>query len=384
LNNQTQRENELCLARNFGMGPLALQARFTRELIPIEDVLRQVEEEEEKEKNYPSSSSSAASSSSHAKSVLRRDNFRLGKIPSSQPALGPYTTIHAQQQHSSVAWLGASVPHSLIQEFLLLHRMDMDNSHHYHNHHHTTIDLTSTSDINEMSILDAGCGVGAALWYLLPPLTNRRQVQKFSYHGIALSTAEIHFAREMVQRQRMQHVNIFFEPRSYDDYLPRNTYHMVLAIESLAFSPNLTYTLTNLVSTLRPGGILVVADEFLVAAISLSTELVQSMRTIRGAPSLSTVEHVVSIMEQKLDCSLEAMQEYGIDYQFDGYHTWVPPEEVPVWGWMFHPPLPGHKRKLYQLRQQQEHLYRSFRARKVDDEQGRTSHTILFFRKEEN
>jgi hypothetical protein len=31
------------------------------------------------------------------------------------------------------------------------------------------------------------------------------------------------------------------------------------------------------------------------------------------------------------------MQEYGINYQFDGYHAWVPPEEVPVWGRIFYP-----------------------------------------------
>jgi hypothetical protein len=46
--------------------------------------------------------------------------------------------------------------------------------------------------------------------------------------------------------------------------------------------------------------------------------------------------------------------------------------------------LPGLKRKLYQLWQHQDYLYRHFGTRKVDDKQGRTSHTILFFHKEEN
>ena len=319
LNDHCRHYNEECLSRKFGSGPLALQARFSRQLVPIEDVLDD-------------------------NTLIRRDNFRLGKIPRSQPALpmNPATNSSIRPH----GWLGASVPSLILGDII-------------------------DKNADEITVLDAGCGVGGSLWYFFPD-----DSVKFSYHGIALSQAEVHFAREFVRRRGMEHENIFFEQRSFDEFLPRNTYRVVLAMESLSYSPNLEDTISNLVSTIQPGGIMVVADEFAV------TPATDEMREVRRAPSMNTLSHFVSLME-KNGLSLRAVREYGIEFQFEGYHTWVPQDEVPLWGWLFYPLLPGRSRRLHQLRADQEDLYRSFRARKADDEAGRTSHAMLLFYKDE-
>eukprot|EP00977_Amphora_coffeiformis_P018245 scaffold6331_cov152-Amphora_coffeaeformis.AAC.11 len=308
-----------CLTRKFGEGPLALQARFTRNLVPIEDVLDDT-------------------------TSTKRELFRLGKIPHSEPALEnmAFLTGGAGKER-----LGKSVP-------LLTMGDPFENA-----------DLTA---FREISVLDIGCGVGAALYFLLPANT-----ELFNYHGIALSHAEVHFAREMARRQGLEKARVFFEQRSFDEILPRLSYNLIVALESLSFSPNLENTMANLMSALQPGGILLVSDEFVLPGHESS---VSAMAAARRAPSFNSILHYATLMEE-YGCQVQYVREYGMEFQFEGYPSWVPREVVSLRGWFFNPWLPGRAKRLYQLRKGQEDFYRAIRQKKVDEKAGRTSYALI-------
>ena len=306
--------NEDCLRRKFGHGALALQARFSRQLIPVEDVLDDT-------------------------TILRRDQFHLGKIPRSQSALPEFSSSRPYQ------WMGASAPLAALGD-------------------------PFDGKVVEWNVLDVGCGVGGTLWHLLPD-----DRTSFSYHGIALSRAEIFFAKEMVRRQGLQHEQkIQFRQQNFDDPLPRHAYNLMIAVESLSFSPNLENTIANLVSALKPGGVMVVADEFALPPVALSLGIA------RRAPSMHTFLHYSNLMDMH-GCKLKYIREYGLEYQMEGYHTYVPQEEVHYLGKLFYPWLPGRSGRLYQLRKDQDDLYKSFRHRKADESAGRTSYAMIVCRK---
>ena len=320
---ETCRNNkEECLRRKFGHGPLSLQARFSRQLIPVEDVLDDT-------------------------TILRRDQFHLGKIPRSQSALSEISSTSSSTTRP-YQWLGLSA-------FLMAMESPFERG------------ITG-----EWNVLDVGCGVGGALWHLLPDGDR----QSFSYHGISLSRAEIFFAEEMVRRQGLQHEKIRFDQQSFDEPLPRNTYNAIIAMESLSFSPNLENTIANLMPSLKPGGYFIIADEF-VSTLPVAL----SLGIARKAPSMHTFLHFADVLSMH-GCDLQFIREYGLEFQLEGYHTYVAQEEIPVWGFLFYPWLPGRSRRLYQLRKDQDDLYKSFRLRKVDESAGLTSYAMIVCRKE--
>ena len=319
LQEKCRHNGEECLARKFGEGPLALQARFTRNLIPVEDVLND-------------------------KTSTKRELFRLGKIPHSEPALENMAFLSSG---TGKEWLGKSVP-------LVTMGDPFENN--------------NSTLVREISVLDVGCGVGAALYYLIPANT-----EFFNYHGITLSHAEVHFAREIARRHGVENDRVLFEQRNYDERLARRSYDLILAIESLSFSPNLENTIANLVSMLQPGGVLTVGDEFVLPRHKSSMD---AMRAARRAPSFDSILHYTALME-KYGCHVQYVREYGMEFQFEGYPSWMPQDGGSLWGWLFYPWLPGSAKRLYQLRRDQDDLYRAIRWKKADEKAGRTSFALI-------
>jgi cyclopropane fatty-acyl-phospholipid synthase-like methyltransferase len=101
-------------------------------------------------------------------------------------------------------------------------------------------------------ILDAGCGFGGTIFHW--------QVRAGgTYDGLTLSRVQLDVARREAQRRALGHV-CRFHLRSYDQPVDAE-YDVVVAVESLIHSPDLTGTVANLRRGLRPGGTLAILDD---------------------------------------------------------------------------------------------------------------------------
>ena len=108
-------------------------------------------------------------------------------------------------------------------------------------------------EFKNQHILDAGCGVGYGSLYLAEHL-------KAKVTGISVSNSEIIRAKKNAYASKTKLVA--FECKSYDD-LPKNTYDVIIAVESIKHTLHLNKTLQSCISALKQGGKLVVIDDFL-------------------------------------------------------------------------------------------------------------------------
>lgn len=139
-------------------------------------------------------------------------------------------------------------------------------------------------------LLDVGSGLSGTLFSLMrtdvPP-------QGWSYHGISLSRPEVHRARQLVEIHQVAAVaevaEVAIEQGSFDDPLPLGVYDFAVALESLAYSRNLTRTLLNLAGSLKPDGVLVVVDD-VVSPWAGDDDGVQRMADMTAKASLVTHE----------------------------------------------------------------------------------------------
>jgi SAM-dependent methyltransferase len=101
-------------------------------------------------------------------------------------------------------------------------------------------------------VLDAGCGFGGTIFHWQPRIGGR-------YEGVTLSRVQLAVAEREARRRGIAHI-CRFRLQSYDEPLGHD-FDAVVAIESLIHSPDLDHTLSNLASTLRPGGVLLMLDD---------------------------------------------------------------------------------------------------------------------------
>lgn len=102
-------------------------------------------------------------------------------------------------------------------------------------------------------IFDAGCGLGGtALW-----LAARFGA---TAEGATLSARQVEFANAEAARRGLAD-RCRFRMASYDDALPDRRYDLIVAVESLAHSPDPAASLANLARALAPGGRIVVVDD---------------------------------------------------------------------------------------------------------------------------
>lgn len=145
-----------------------------------------------------------------------------------------------------------------------------------------------------ISMLDCGCGIGGTLYSMLYDLS--RPAKHFRYHGIALSAPEIYQAKQYVTLHELDtpeaaentNSEIVLEQRDYDDPLPPQSYSVIVALESLAYSPDLANTINNLVSALSKGGLLIITEDILAPWVSEKSA--NELRNALGTPSLRTFE----------------------------------------------------------------------------------------------
>jgi SAM-dependent methyltransferase len=127
-------------------------------------------------------------------------------------------------------------------------------------------------------VLDAGCGLGGTIHFLAPRLGG-------SYLGLTLSHGQASAATRLAETL---HEPVQILVRSYDDP-PEGPYDVIVAIESLAHSPDPEKTLSALARVAAPGAILVIADDMPRPEAAKSADLAR-FKSGWQCPKLWTVE----------------------------------------------------------------------------------------------
>ena len=116
--------------------------------------------------------------------------------------------------------------------------------------------LAAIAPMSEPRAIDAGCGLGATVFYLRARIGG-------CYDGLTLSSTQRTRAAKEAKRRGIADT-CRFHMRSYDgdldDLVPGGA-DLVIAIESLAHSPDPACTIVHLARVLRPEGCLVVVDD---------------------------------------------------------------------------------------------------------------------------
>ncbi len=216
--------------------------------------------------------------------VLRSLYMPLSEINNPRMSSSKILWPHRRQsssarQQSPVQWLGESIVNRLIRE--------------------TVHDYISSS--TSISMLDVGCGVGGTLYAMLdgenPPL------QPFRYHGIAISTPEIYQAKQFLSwhgldspaAKERTNSEILFEKRDFDTPFPLQSFSVIVAVESLSYSPDVLHTLHLLVKSLQKDGLLLIVDD--MVAPWVSEERAEELRSALGKPSLKTYQQWVDMIQ---------------------------------------------------------------------------------------
>jgi len=107
---------------------------------------------------------------------------------------------------------------------------------------------------NNLTVLDAGCGVGSTLVFLAKKHPN------FQLYGVTLAPAEVQFARELSKERNLLNTEVL--ERTYNDTkFPNEYFDCVYALESFCYSDDIRKTIEEMNRILKPrGGKLIILD----------------------------------------------------------------------------------------------------------------------------
>jgi len=112
--------------------------------------------------------------------------------------------------------------------------------------------VESLPPMSSPRVLDAGCGLGGTLLHLASRLGGKLT-------GLTLSEQQAHVGRAAAVRAGLGD-RIDIQVRSYDSP-PEQHFDLIVAIESLAHSPDPARSVRALASRLAPGGIMAIVDD---------------------------------------------------------------------------------------------------------------------------
>lgn len=152
--------------------------------------------------------------------------------------------------------------------------------------------LAALGGVHVPHVIDAGCGLGGTTFWLMRRLGGR-------YDGLTLSASQRERA-ERASRRLGVSGSCRFHLRSFDDDLspvaPEGA-DLVIAIESLAHSPDPARTIANLARVLRPGGRLAVVDDVPADALPDDDPDFLGFRQGWHAPRIARRESIVRAFE---------------------------------------------------------------------------------------
>lgn len=129
-------------------------------------------------------------------------------------------------------------------------------------------------------VLDAGCGTGNTLF----KLTKYNQVSGL---GISLSQKEIDFAEEYARKANLTH-KVVFKKQSFEKPL-ESKFDKIIAIESIKHSNSIGKVINYLIEATNDGGIIVIADDFLLE----NSDLVEEHRKLWNVPGFCKLENTL-------------------------------------------------------------------------------------------
>jgi SAM-dependent methyltransferase len=124
--------------------------------------------------------------------------------------------------------------------------------------------LESLPPLDAPRVLDAGCGFGGTMIDLATRLGGQ-------YTGLTLSAHQAHIGRRAIARMGLD-TRVAIRVCSYESP-PEGEFDLILAIESLAHSPDPRASLTALASRLAPRGLIVIVDDVPAAGAAGTPEL---------------------------------------------------------------------------------------------------------------
>ncbi|VEU45089.1 unnamed protein product [Pseudo-nitzschia multistriata] len=221
-----------------------------------------------------------------------------------------------------------------------------------HKHRHQKKGESNPNDqhTNEMKLLDVGSGVAGTLFSLCAP---EFPFSNWSYHGIAISQPEVRRAKQLLATAVRPALlsetsaaggseglafpsgtpltNVTIRQASFDDPLPPNEYTAMVAVESLAHSNNITKTLVNLASSLKPKGTLVVIEDVVAPWVQATgrNETAGGARDNDQSPSSgSSAGYLRSMADLSAKPSLKTHEEWLGAFSSAGLVLHRPPRDL--------------------------------------------------------
>lgn len=102
-------------------------------------------------------------------------------------------------------------------------------------------------DVKSKKVLEIGCGSGHSLLYL----ANKGADELW---GLDLSTSQIEAAQDLLLEKNKFKANLFISPMEQNPGIPEDYFDMVYSIYALGWTTNLSKTLSNVFTYLKPGG----------------------------------------------------------------------------------------------------------------------------------
>ncbi|KAG7371039.1 methyltransferase domain containing protein [Nitzschia inconspicua] len=148
---------------------------------------------------------------------------------------------------SAIRWLGDSLINRLVRNAIS-----------------TAIKQEAVGKAERFSLLDAGSGLSGLLFSLLD-----FPFGEWSYLGITISQPEAARANKLLEMHKISSEfspslkNVTVRQANFDDVLPPKSFHIIVAVESLGYSQNISRTIANLVGALKPKGSLIIVEDVL-------------------------------------------------------------------------------------------------------------------------
>lgn len=225
-----------------------------------------------------------------SRSLITLEDLELSTFSSFLAQMNRHSEkLYKKNEQGGVSWLGDTTVNRLVGQVIREY-------------------LPANQDLN---VLDVGCSVGGTLYPLISShrLTTERN-QSFRYHGISLSGTEIEFARRLAVYHDIPSDLAFFEQSNFDTPLSPSTYSAIMAIETLSYSPHIEKTLSNLIKSLKVGGIFIIVDEVVVPGQQ------ESINDLDLQSQASLFSHTFWIAAfDAVGCKLEIARDLSLEYE---------------------------------------------------------------------
>mmetsp|Transcript_16529 Transcript_16529/g.34901 ORF Transcript_16529/g.34901 Transcript_16529/m.34901 type:complete len:1041 (+) Transcript_16529:174-3296(+) len=166
-----------------------------------------------------------------------------------------------------------------------------------------------SSNEKKLRVFDAGCGLGAGLMWF------EQHEPAWDLVGHTISEEQHKWIAEDLPRHDFR-----AKLRTYDKPLGDNDeeespFHAVYSIEAAIHSPDLRSSLRSWSRALRPGGVIIVIDDFLNVGVSADDPDVELFKSSWIANSVHTTVEIATWAEQEMDMVLVRDRDLGSEYR---------------------------------------------------------------------